>query len=132
MSDNVNNPSHYTQYKNGQVIDITSRMDFCLGNAVKYLMRAGHKGGPEKFKEDLQKAEWYISYYLTHQRAQINRRPVHMFTPKHLELVSEIKHEQIRYIVICICIYWFITMDHDSKYLYNAKNILENMIKGLE
>ncbi|WP_270433490.1 DUF3310 domain-containing protein [Anaerostipes hominis (ex Lee et al. 2021)] len=32
---------------------------FCLGNAVKYISRAGKKD-PEKYKEDLQKAMWYL------------------------------------------------------------------------
>ena len=32
-------------------------LGFCLGNAVKYICRAGHKGVPV---EDLKKARWYI------------------------------------------------------------------------
>lgn len=34
-------------------------MNFCLGNAVKYIMRAGIKD-PDKTVEDLRKAIWYI------------------------------------------------------------------------
>lgn len=44
--DNVNHPLHYTWLKNKcgiEVIDITRHMDFCLGNAIKYILRAGHK-----------------------------------------------------------------------------------------
>lgn len=67
--DNVNHPKHYTWLKSKcgiEVIDITRHMDFCLGNAVKYLLRAGYKKekGPsdiQKEIEDLRKAIWYIN-----------------------------------------------------------------------
>jgi len=32
-------------------------MNFCLGNAIKYIWRAGKKGQPI---EDLKKAKWYL------------------------------------------------------------------------
>jgi hypothetical protein len=60
MSDPVNSPSHYTD---GQieVIDFIEdkKLDFHLGNAVKYIARAGKKD-PDKYLEDLQKAQWYL------------------------------------------------------------------------
>lgn len=64
----VSHPSHYTWLKELcgiEVIDITRHMDFDLGNAVKYLLRAGHKSEEgysniEKTIEDLKKAKWYI------------------------------------------------------------------------
>lgn len=55
--DSVNHPSHYTQYP-VEVIQLTEHMDFCRGNAVKYLARAGFKD-PAKELEDLKKARWY-------------------------------------------------------------------------
>lgn len=60
--DVVNHPSHYADgWSNGaEVIDITEHLNFNRGNAVKYLSRAGKKGGPEKELEDLQKALWYV------------------------------------------------------------------------
>lgn len=66
--DNVNHPPHYTWLKELcgiEVIDITRHMDFDLGNAVKYILRCGHKseqGMSDKDKaiEDLKKAVWYI------------------------------------------------------------------------
>lgn len=57
--DSVNHPSHYTQYP-VEVIELTRHMSFDRGNAVKYIARAGFKGGPEKELEDLKKARWYI------------------------------------------------------------------------
>ena len=66
--DMVNHPSHYTWLKELcgiEVIDITRHMDFDLGNAVKYILRAGHKKElglteREKTVQDLQKAIFYI------------------------------------------------------------------------
>lgn len=58
MSDPINHPAHYTSHPSGiECITITQHMNFCIGNAVKYLWRAGSKGDAV---EDLKKARWYI------------------------------------------------------------------------
>lgn len=64
MVDYVNHPPHYTDGKI-EVIDFIEdkRLGFHLGNAVKYIARAGKKD-PEKASEDLQKAIWYINRYI--------------------------------------------------------------------
>ena len=58
---NVNHPNHYA---NGriEVIDFIEDkgLGFHLGNAIKYISRAGRKN-PDKTIEDLQKAVWYIN-----------------------------------------------------------------------
>lgn len=67
--DKVNSPSHYNWLKKlagVEVIDITRHLDFDLGNAVKYILRAGHKteegyDNRSKTIEDLKKAIWYIN-----------------------------------------------------------------------
>lgn len=59
VPDAVNHPSHYTAYPGIEVIQLTEHMNFCLGNAVKYVARAGLKD-PSKTIEDLKKAVWYI------------------------------------------------------------------------
>ena len=67
-NDNVNHPQHYTWLKDLcgiEVIDITRHMNFCLGCAIKYILRAGHKkdaslNDTDKQIEDLNKAIWYI------------------------------------------------------------------------
>lgn len=61
LNDAVNHPSHYTDGKI-EVIDFIEdkNLDFCLGNAVKYISRAGKKD-PTKEIEDLKKAVWYIN-----------------------------------------------------------------------
>ena len=64
--DNINHPSHYTSHPSGiECIDIAEHYNFCIGNAIKYLWRAGLKSEDgiskkEKQIEDLKKAIWYI------------------------------------------------------------------------
>ena len=56
--DAINHPTHYTSHPSGvECIDIAEHMNFCLGNALKYIWRAGLKGDAV---EDLKKARWYI------------------------------------------------------------------------
>jgi len=58
--DMVNHPPHYTDGPDlGKLecIDITRWMPFTLGNAFKYVWRAGKKGDA---KEDFQKAKFYL------------------------------------------------------------------------
>lgn len=56
--DLVNHPKHYTQHPSGvECIQITEWMNFNLGNAVKYIWRAGDKGN---LLQDLKKARWYL------------------------------------------------------------------------
>lgn len=68
MSDNVNHPAHYKLGNGAEVIDITENLNFCRGNAVKYLCRAGQKD-PDKEVEDLEKARWYINREIQRVRA---------------------------------------------------------------
>lgn len=65
--DAVNKPAHYTDSKI-EVIEYIEdkKLGFCLGNAIKYISRAGKKKDngrdiAEKEIEDLQKAIWYIN-----------------------------------------------------------------------
>ena len=62
--DPVNHPSHYTDGK-FEVIEYIEDKNFGyhLGNAVKYISRAGKKD-PSKTKQDLAKAIWYINRYM--------------------------------------------------------------------
>ena len=57
----IDHPSHYN-IGNIEAIDVIEdwNLDFSLGSAVKYICRAGHKGGNTKL-QDLQKASWYIN-----------------------------------------------------------------------
>lgn len=60
MTETVNHPPHYggadNPYEAIKVIEAWG-LGFCLGNAVKYISRAGKKGD---VIEDLKKALWYL------------------------------------------------------------------------
>lgn len=65
--DNVNHPKHYTSHPSGiECITITRHYCFSIGNAIKYLWRAGLKKDAsledkQKEIEDLKKSIWYIN-----------------------------------------------------------------------
>jgi len=62
MSEVVNHPKHYGGKDNPlEVINIINhyKLNFELGNLIKYVLRADNKGNR---KQDLQKALWYLKY----------------------------------------------------------------------
>ena len=60
MKEAIDHPDHYNSGKI-EVIEVIEDwdLDFCLGNAIKYIGRAGKKH-KDKEIEDLKKALWYI------------------------------------------------------------------------
>lgn len=60
--DGVNHPAHYNR-GNIEVIDFIDdqELNFDLGNAVKYICRAGFKES-STVVEDLKKAIWYLQH----------------------------------------------------------------------
>jgi hypothetical protein len=87
--DSVESPSHYRSHPSGiECIQITEHMDFLIGNAVKYLWRAGLKSVPlgdseiTPHVEDLKKSIWYINRKIANLEAQ--RRQTSLdFRPPH-------------------------------------------------
>lgn len=83
--DQVNHPPHYTWIKDKcgiEVIDITRHLDFDLGNAIKYILRAGRKpiineNLSDNFHkaaiQDLNKAIWYINDKIKMLENEINK-----------------------------------------------------------
>lgn len=65
-NDQINHPKHYTSDPSGiECIDVTRHRNFNIGNAIKYLWRAGLKEDKDhklidKQVEDLNKAVWYL------------------------------------------------------------------------
>jgi hypothetical protein len=59
--ENITHPEHYggkeNPYEAIKVIEAWD-LDFCLGNVVKYISRAGKKNNTI---EDLKKAQWYLN-----------------------------------------------------------------------
>ena len=70
--DAVNHPQHYCSHPSGvECIEITRHYTFDIGNAIKYLWRAGLKkeqglSDVEKEIEDCKKAIWYINDHIKH------------------------------------------------------------------
>ena len=76
--DNVNHPAHYNSHPSGiECIEIARHHNFNIGNAIKYLWRAGLKSekgmeDADKQVEDLRKAIFYINDEI--ERIKSNKR----------------------------------------------------------
>lgn len=60
--DLVNHPKHYSSAGGFEAIKVIEawKLDFCLGNTVKYIARAGKKADNSELL-DLEKAAWYLN-----------------------------------------------------------------------
>jgi hypothetical protein len=61
-AETINHPAHYggdTTYEVIKVLEAWEISDFCLGNTIKYVARAGKKG-EDTLLQDLKKAAWYL------------------------------------------------------------------------
>ena len=68
--DPVNHPAHYLTHRSGvECITITEHLNFCLGNAIKYIWRADAKGDAIN---DLSKAIWYLEREITRRKALVD------------------------------------------------------------
>ena len=67
----VDHPSHYRKDSGYEAIDVIEawELDFCLGNALKYICRAGLK---QDAVEDLEKAEWYLRREIERRKAAVD------------------------------------------------------------
>jgi hypothetical protein len=74
----VNHPAHYGSdddpYEAIKVIEAW-KLDFCLGNTVKYISRAGKKPGASLL-QDLEKASWYLNRKIRALKAIQSKEPV--------------------------------------------------------
>ena len=72
MQEQVNHPAHYggkdNPYEAIKVIDAWN-LDFCLGNVVKYISRAGKKGN-NSTEQDLKKALWYLEHEIESMKGE--------------------------------------------------------------
>lgn len=75
----VNHPDHYGGKNNPfEAIKVIEALDhgfsFCIGNTLKYLLRAGKKD-PAKAVEDLKKSVWYLRRAIADYPAGYNSPP---------------------------------------------------------
>lgn len=84
----IDHPKHYNSHPSGiECIDVAETLNFCLGNALKYLMRAGLKESSTQ-KTDLEKAKWYI------QRNKRNGVAPFVSLDANLKIAVILMHEQ--------------------------------------
>ena len=77
MNENVDHPAHYggaeSQYEAIKIIDAWN-LGFCLGNVVKYVLRAGRKASSQNREYcrivDLEKALWYLKHEIDRRKEQ--------------------------------------------------------------
>lgn len=75
MNDSAINPSYYKTRCPVECIEVAEHFDFCLGNAIKYIWRAGLK--TEDPVTDLEKAIWYIHREIEKVKNENSRKPDH-------------------------------------------------------
>lgn len=67
--DPVQRPAHYAEGRRHEPAEVILdwKLPWTLGNTVKYISRAGRKGGHDEYSricaavEDLEKARWYLN-----------------------------------------------------------------------
>ena len=76
MAESINHPSYYggesNPYEAIKVIEAWG-LDFCLGNTIKYISRAGYKNQETEI-EDLEKAAWYLNHYIENLKSQQKKK----------------------------------------------------------
>lgn len=122
MADAVNHPAHYApifEARQIECLDIARCLDFCRGNAFKYVWRAGLKGEPEKAIEDCEKAKFYMSCALKMGDIATARAVFSTIRmPEEKSSIARIKYNVLREIL---------TMDSFS--VIDAINTLENAFR---
>lgn len=67
----ITHPVHYTNHPSGvECIAIAEHYNFCLGNVIKYVWRAGSKGDAV---EDLKKARWYLEREIANREKEASK-----------------------------------------------------------
>ena len=71
------NPAHYRGKGGIEGIDVVEQFDlgFCLGNALKYILRCGRKPSSDPV-EDLKKARWHIEREIAKREAAARQSQV--------------------------------------------------------
>lgn len=108
MKDNINHPEHYggedNPYETIKVIEAWN-MDFNLGNAIKYISRAGKKNN--KVVEDLKKAIFYIdreiqNYQLNLNVLEINDK-INQDIDKKRKYLNDVYKNLLKPKIVCLC-----------------------------
>lgn len=118
-NDIVNHPAHYTSCKSGiECIDIAECLPFCLGNAYKYMHRAGLKGDA---LTDYQKARFYFA------RASLNNEKLNFRALALIERVIEFRDGAVKDILSALCENRIFRPDYDR-----VLSLLDELIERIE
>lgn len=112
--DNIN-PPHYRS-RAVECIEFTERLNFCMGNAFKYVWRHREKNGVE----DLKKAQWYL------QRQLDSNAPMYLLEPEEyadlMEMLEKCRlNDLMRHVLEKILYYAF----------FESKEILNDAMCGI-
>ena len=67
-------PDHYKLPNGLEAYDVTKHFDFAVGSCLKYLWRAGRKGGETKL-DDLRKVRWYLDKLIEQEEQENASEP---------------------------------------------------------
>lgn len=131
----VNHPSHYNS-GNIEVIHFIEdkNFDFCLGNVIKYISRAGkkvsaNKTTKEKELQDFKKAKWYLERRIFEAKTKFSLNSIKPESYIQDQNLDEDIGEVIKNLSQ---IYGEFNLESTIKYLQNAETALNNKIKKLE
>ena len=86
MTDIINHPPHYEACRVVvEPIDVCEAYDFCTGNAIKYICRAGKKDGASE-ATDLKKDRWYLERALASKTLRTTERLPLADTPEGMRI----------------------------------------------
>lgn len=125
MTDKTNPPWYRSHPSGVECIDLTERMDFNTGNALKYVWRFREKDG----KEGLQKALWYVNKEI----ARRDRESALMQDSSNLAKVMAAETDP----KVAMALWYLVFADNVSnddgrKALVEAKSLIEALIHELE
>lgn len=115
----VNHPKHYNMGK-FEVIDVIEDwgLDFCLGNTVKYIARAKHKGSE---LEDLKKSQWYLQRALEQLEKAIEERSASSVIP------LDRTHEYLEHELAGLSSYYDVSDDQQLSYVQKQSKLLSQL-----
>lgn len=128
---------HPDYYKAGgiEAIDVIEdwKLDFCLGNAIKYIARAGKKS--DDVRTDLEKAAWYIKHHAESVKAgTIPPIPPQKNTKYDVEDVCEawgLWREDNLFWAIISLYYGVVVPDKESMYQESIKTVYYDLIRHI-
>lgn len=121
----VDHPEHYNSHPSGvEAIDIVEYMNFCLGNAFKYVYRYRHKHGVN----DLKKAVWYLKRQIENPQT-LDFKPDRIYFGVYDALLEIMKKEEdMRVSQALDYIYYYSFTNNNYRELEKAIDLIQQLI----